>query len=265
MQWLAERQREFGCAILDAAKPMPPGLVGPDGLPSLRRFSVYRNNVVVGLIEALKDAYPAVYRIAGAEFFMGLAHAYAVQNPPASSIMLEYGAGFPDFIAAFEPASSLPYLADVARLERAWTVAYHAPEASPINPAGLTALHPDDFLHVAFEVHPSLRIVRSRFPALTIWRMNADDAAPGVVDLGAGGEDVLIVRPAAEVEVRQLPPGGAEFVSKIVSGATVTDALRTAVHSADDFNLTANLAGLLQSGAFISWTIKTPLASECVT
>ena len=37
MQSLAERQRSFAAALLD------PGLVGPDGKPSSRRFAVYRD------------------------------------------------------------------------------------------------------------------------------------------------------------------------------------------------------------------------------
>ena len=72
MAQLADRQREFGAAILDARRPPPRGLVGPDGAPSARRFAVYRNNVVVGLIETLKDAYPVVHRLVGAEFFRAM-------------------------------------------------------------------------------------------------------------------------------------------------------------------------------------------------
>jgi uncharacterized membrane protein YphA (DoxX/SURF4 family) len=187
MQQLAERQWEFGLAILNPAQPVPVGLAGPGGQSSLRRFSVYRNNVVVGLIDVLKDAFPAVRRIVGDDFFKCLAHGYIVKEPPRSPILLEYGAGFPAFIAAFEPASPLPYLADVARLERSWTEAYHAPEAAPLDPASLTALAPDDFAGLAFTAHPSLRTVRSQFPALTIWRMNAGDGELKPVDLSAGG------------------------------------------------------------------------------
>ena len=119
---LAERQRGFAAAILDPARPMPDGLVGPDGEPGPKRFAVYRNNVVVGLTETLKDAFPAVHRIVGADFFRAMARAYVMVEPPRSPILLDYGAGFPDFIRQFEPAAVLPYLADVARIERAWTL-----------------------------------------------------------------------------------------------------------------------------------------------
>src|SRR6266852_4282928 len=172
MPQLAERQRGFAAALLDAALPMPEGLVGPDGEPDPKRFAVYRNNVVAGLTEALKDAFPAVHRIVGPEFFQALARAYVVIEPPRSPILLDYGAGFPDFIGEFEPAAGLPYLADVARIERAWAEAYHAPEASPIDPGVFMAIAPDQLPSVRLALHPSLRILRSQFPALTIWKMN---------------------------------------------------------------------------------------------
>jgi hypothetical protein len=39
---------------------------------------------------------------------------------------------FPDFIEQFEPASSVPYLADVARLEMLRVRAFHAADADPL-------------------------------------------------------------------------------------------------------------------------------------
>ena len=140
MQRLDERQRDFAAALLDAERPAPEGLVGPDGEPSARRFAVYRNNVVVGLVDALADAFPAVRRIVGDEFFRAMAGAHALREPPTSPILLDYGAKFPDFIAGFPPVTGLPYLADVARIERAWREAYYAQEAEPIGPEAFSAL-----------------------------------------------------------------------------------------------------------------------------
>jgi len=57
---LRDRQRNFAAALLDPNMPVPLGLVGPDRETSEKRFNVYRNNVVAGLVEALKAAFPAV-------------------------------------------------------------------------------------------------------------------------------------------------------------------------------------------------------------
>ncbi len=251
MQSLAELQRGFAAALLDPTLPAPAGLVGPDGQPSSTRFAVYRNNVMVGLTQTLKDAYPAVHRIVGSEFFNALARAFVVGALPRSPMLFDYGAGFPGFIAGFAPAAVLPYLADVARIERAWTEAYHAPEATPLDPSAFTSIAPDALPTVSLVLHPSLRVVRSQFPALTIWQMNVGDSAPGPVEWTAGGEDVLVVRPDADVELRVIPAGSAEFIGALGAGASVVAALGAALLADRGFDLAANLAGLMQSCALI--------------
>lgn len=256
MPQLAERQQEFAAALLDAALPVPFGLVGPDGEASPKRFAVYRNNVMAGLTEALKDAFPAVHRIVGAEFFQAMARAYVGVEPPRSPILLDYGAGFPDFIREFEPAAVLPYLTDVARIERAWTEAYHSLEASPIDPTALAALAPEGFSAVRFQLHPSTRLVRSQFPALTIWQMNVGDGVPAPVDLAAGGEDMLVVRPLADVEARLISGGSFEFVQALADGACVLAALKAALTADHRFDLSANLAGLMQAGALVGYDLE---------
>ncbi|HEX2136206.1 MAG TPA: DNA-binding domain-containing protein [Microvirga sp.] len=248
---LADRQRGFARALLDPELSLPPGLVGPDGEDSPKRFSVYRNNVVVGLIEALEAAFPAVRRIVGEEFFRAMARAYALREPPTSPILLDYGAGFPGFVASFEPAKSLPYLPDVARLERAWSEAYHAADAVALELDALAAIPRGRLAGIRLTVHPSLRIVRSRFPVLTIWRMNVGDGVPGPVDLDSGGEDVLVVRPAAEVEVRSMPPGGAALVTAFARGQSLTEAARSAMSVCPSFDLAAHLAALVGAGIFV--------------
>ena len=255
MQRLAERQRGFAAALLDPGLPMPHGLVGPDGEPGPKRFAVYCNNVVAGLTETLKDAFPAVHRIVGADFFRAMARAHVMVEPPRSPIMLDYGAGFPDFIRQFAPAAVLPYLADVARIERAWTEAYHAPEASPIDPGVFMAIAPDQLPVVQLALHPSLRLVRSQFPALKIWQMNVAGGVPAPVDLASGGEDALVVRPLADVEVRSLPKGSPEFIRALADGKSVLAALEAALIANSHFDLSANLSDLLRAGGVVGYRL----------
>src|SRR3546814_9077986 len=90
---------------------------------------------------------------------------FPAPTPPSSPVLLHYGAEFPDFIASFPPAESLPYLADVARIERAATEAYHECEALPLILSALADVPPDRAPMLRFRLHPSLRLVRSPYPA----------------------------------------------------------------------------------------------------
>ncbi len=247
----------FAAALLDTTRPVPPDLLGPDGEPTAKRFGVYRNNVIVGLIDALKANFPAVCRIVGEEYFRAMARAYVVLEPPSSPVLLDYGAGFPNFIAGFEPAASLPYLPDVARLERAWTESYHAPDALALAAEDLVELANDCAPTARFTLHPSLRVVISQFPALTIWRMNVGDGVPRPVDLASGGERALLIRPEAGVEVRTVPLGGAEFLSALGEGKTLEEASRIAIRANPTFDLAANIAAIISAGAFVKICVQT--------
>jgi len=246
-------EASFARALLDAAAPVPDAVAAADAQTATRRFAVHRNNVVAGLIDALQESFPATARIVGDEFFRAMARDYVRSAPPRSPILLDYGAEFAAHIEAFEPAGELPYLADVARIERAWLEAYHAAEATALETLHFAAINPEVLPQLRQHLHPSLRVVRSKLPALTIWRMNVPGGSPAPIDLEAGGEDALIVRPAAEVEVRLLPDSGAAFIASVASGAPVVEAATTAWAANPGFDLAANLSGLIGCGAIVGF------------
>jgi hypothetical protein len=255
LRLLADVQAEFAAALRDPTMPPPEGIVGPDRGPAPRRFAVYRNNVIAGLTNAVTGSYPAVGRIVGAEFFRAMARAFVIANPPHSPLLLDYGADFPAFIKSFEPARTLPYLADVARIERAWQEAYHAEDAVPIEASALAEIPEVALADVTFRQHPSLRIVRSAYPAATIWRMNSGDDPVSAVDFTVA-EDVLIVRPDAEVAVRVLPPGGGAFIEELAAGEALGTAAASGLAADDRFDLAGNLAGLIASGAWVEVRVR---------
>jgi hypothetical protein len=101
-------------------------------------------------------------------------------------------------------------------------------------------------------LHPSVEVIRSRHPIVTIWAMNSGEAALGPIDETAA-EDALVVRPQLDVSVRKLPFGGAAFLLALAAGLPLADAARRAAVDNAGFDLTANLVGLLQSGAAIGF------------
>jgi hypothetical protein len=256
---LRDRQKDFAAALLDPAVPIPRGLVGPDRKPDVKRFNVYRNNVFAGLIDALKAAFPAVRRIVGDEFFTAMARVHVALDPPGSPVMLEYGTAFPRFIEGFAPAQSVPYLADVARLERAWAEAYHAAESAPLAAVALAALgaiEAQRLAHVGFTLHPSLRVVRSPFPIVDLWQMNIDGGNPVVIDVFGGGQQALVIRPRAEVEVRRVSSGAATFVQCLAAGGPIAVATSLAQDDDPGFDLARALGELFATEAIVGWSLR---------
>lgn len=240
-------QATFTKALLDPEFPLPPGVTSHTHETPEKRFAVYRNNVVVGLVDALAARFPATQRIVGEEFFRAMARLFARAHPPRSPLMMQYGDDFPDFIAGFAPAAELPYLADVARLEAARSRAFHAADATPLGPDDFAAIPPDALAPLRMMLCPGIAILRSAHPAVTIWAMNADGGEPAPIEDWLA-EDALVSREGFEVAVRRLPPGGAAFLLNLSSGATLGEAATAALNETAEFDLAANLAGLIGAG-----------------
>jgi hypothetical protein len=237
----------FAHALLDPTAPVPDGIVARDAREAKRRFAVHRNNVVSGLVKALEARFPAVEKIVGRDFFAAMARAFVVERPPRSPLLASFGDEFADFIGAFAPARELPYLADVARIEAARTRAYQAPDAIPVGTGELAALDAGALIGLRIDLHPSLEIVRSHYPIVTIWAMNSGARALAPIETWSA-EDALIVRPYLDVEVRLLPPGGAWFLRALAEGRSLGQAADAALADCVEFDLTGNLAGLIGWG-----------------
>jgi len=241
----------FAPALLDPTRTAPSIVAGPKGKAVGKRYAVYRNNVTVSLIEALAAIYPAVQRITGPDFFRAMARFHVRSTPPTSPLLFEYGREFPDYIAGYEHAQMMPWLADVARIERAWLDAYHARDGVPLSSAQLSAIAPERLADIVFTPHPAMRIVCSAFSAVTIFAANRDNAPAGRIDASTP-ENALITRPDFDVAVRHLPPGGAVFAACLASGRPLGEAASAALDAHTDFDIATNIAGLIEAGAFSS-------------
>jgi len=246
MQYLANVQKSFADAVLDPSVRVPEPIKGAARGMSDRRFAVYRNNVAAGLVSALAERFPVVQRLVGEEFFRAMARAYVTQEPPRSPVLLQYGATFGTFVDGFAPAAAIAYLGDVARLEFARGRAYHAADAAPLAAENLAAIAPAELAEMRVTLHPSVSVIASGHPIVSIWEAHRDpDAIVPVQSWGA--ETALIARPFHAVEVRRLPMGGGSFLTGLARGLAIVEAAEAATRADGRFDLEANLAQLLGS------------------
>ncbi len=235
-------EAEFAAALLDPQRPVPAGLIRPDGTPADRRFAIYRNNVAVGLTEALRAGFPVVEKLVGAAFFAAMVGIFLRQNPPQSRIMMLYGDKLPDFLASFPPLAAYPYLPDVARIEQGLRESYHAADVEPLSHEVLAETSEAVLLGHRIRLAPPVRLIRSPWPVYAVWCANVD----GGPKPGAGPQDVLVVRPGFDPRPHLLPAGGGSFMSLLMGRATLAEAIDAA---GPGFDLPAVLSLLLSGGA----------------
>lgn len=223
----------------------------PDWLDGVaaRRFAIHRNNVHRALGEALGAAYPAVRRLVGERFLRAAAREYFAHSPQHDASLALCGAGFADFLAAFAPAATLPYLADVARLERGWLETCHAADAPALDAADL-ARHRHALAELRLAAHPATRLIPSTHPIVSLWRHNTADTPPAALTLHACAEHALITRPCFEVRVAVLDPAASAFAGALLRGETAGAACAAAAHIDVAFDVTASFALLITAGAF---------------
>lgn len=161
-------------------------------LSNQARLNIYSNNHLFTLLKALKAVYPVGEKLVGVEFFEAMAKCYIQDHASFSKNLIDYGQGFADFISEFPPAESLPYLADIARLEWARHVAYYAKTATSLDLLQLQNLPENLQAKIIFDLSASVTLLQSAYPVLAIWEANQTDQVDAVIDLKAGG-DYLIV------------------------------------------------------------------------
>lgn len=246
---------DFAAALLQDALTCPPGLHTWNGSDPAQRFAVYRNNVTVSLIDALADTYPVTLALVGEDFFRAMARLFVRAEPPRSPVLALYGDTFPAFIQGFAPASSLPYLADLARLEMRYVQTYHAADAAPVVVSELAGLLADEgrLAHVHFTLHPAVGVLRSRYAVVSLWEAHQEGAPAGSlsrINL-EDAEAAMLMRRGLAVEIVRIEEGAATFIDNLRNGAAFAEAASTAV----PFNLSATLELLIRSGAITQFNV----------
>jgi hypothetical protein len=218
-------QHAFAAALLDPTRPTPAGLCAWKGSDPGARFAVYRNNVVHSLVTVLGDTFPVVRQLVGEDFFSAMARLFVAEHPPTSPLMHRYGGGFADWMADFEPATDLPYLSDLARVEWARLSAFHAADADPVDAQVLVAVlqEPDRLAVSSLILHPSLAVVQSPHPVVSLWSAHQQDDAARDERLGQlrldAGESAVVFRVDDDALVLELPAADAALAAELAGGA----------------------------------------------
>lgn len=218
-------------------------------------YAIHARNVQASLQAALAQAFQVVEQLVGGAFFAQAVRAFIESSPPKCGWLSAYGADFPDFLAAYQPASSLPYLGDLARLEWARIVATFGDTVSGLDLRSLAALPPAKLMECCPRLQPCATLIRSAYPIYAIWIAHLDPM-PGqflrAVSLHNNPEDLLITKASSgEASVKRLRPCDAAFLSALEQEISFGGAWSIALEQDSQFDLAGVLVELASDQALV--------------
>lgn len=230
-----EFQHSFGAALAGTNNAW---LADP---ATARALTVHRNTSARAAQDALVDNYPVVRSLVGEEPFQACATAFVMAHPPRDPRLCLFGEGFDRFLAGYLPFVELPYLPDLAALERMCTEVLFAADADHFDGEAFDLDQP-------LPLHPAARFARFASPAVAIWHAHQPDAAPdALADIQWGGCAALVTRPYQLTAIAIDAPSAA-FVESCAAGSTLAEAATAAAEAGGD--LSTIFAALIVSGVF---------------
>lgn len=240
---LHKLQTDFMAWILgDRNSSIADSVLG-NGLAPDARLGIYRNIVFNNLTATLATAYPAVKALVGDEFFDGAAARYVRDEPSLSGNLQDYGARFPDLLSQMPEARSLPYLADIARLEWARQESLIAADATAFDPSQLASVPDERQASLRLQLHPSLQLIESSHSVLDIW-LYCQEPGDARLNLDGTGQRVMLWRSENAISMRAVDAGLFMFLIELRAGATLLAANDAATAIDSHFRLDEVLAVL---------------------
>lgn len=235
-------------------------LVAGDGrMTPVERVEIYANAYFYRILDVLKEDYPAILAVVGADGFHNLATGYLIDYPPTEPSIYYAGQHFALYLATHPWRERFPYLADLARLERTALESFHAADKHALDAGAMRAIPPVEWPALAMRVHPATRLVESAWRVDHILRAVEDGVAWSLPDQEP--VTVIIWRRAARISFRASETGESEALglASAAGGATfaaICEAIAAAAGESDDVAALINrlLARWLSDGLLISAT-----------
>jgi Putative DNA-binding domain len=254
MPSLHELQAGMMHALLRGASAEVISLIDAPRDMALARLEVHAKNIRSNFVDALRSTYPAVHRLVGDEYFRQVAAAFQLEHPSPSGDLLHAGRLFSAHLGEHHGGDRYAYLADVARLEWLVQEALLAADQAPLDLQKMAGVAASAYDTLRFELHPTLRLFESRYPALRIWEANVgDEADTQTIDLDSGGERLMVMRRDLQLHVEPLSTGEHCMLDQFRCGMAFAPALAAAAACDEQFDGSAALQRFVAAHAIVDF------------
>jgi hypothetical protein len=183
-------------------------IAGNKRLTAANRLRTYANAYFYRLLDIFKEEFSCLYTVVGDVNFHNLITGYLLEHPPSTPSVLCAGhelARYLETRPAAIPFSQFPFLANLARLERACIEVFHGPDAEPLEAASLCDLKPDTWPMLRIRLHPATQIFNIEWRVDTL--VSAMKEGQQWEPPQRSGATMLVWRKQFVVHYRSLQPG----------------------------------------------------------
>lgn len=185
---------------------------------AVERLNIYANMYFFRLLDVLRDDYPDLAKLVGADDFHNLVTDYLAACPSQNPSIRHVGGRLGEFLSTHDLARRFPAAPDLARLEWARGLAFDAADApGQLAPDALAAIPAEDWGGLRLALVPSFRAVALAFPVHALWQALERGEPPPTLE--PAPTDILVWRRGFQVYHRTAARDEAALLASIQAGA----------------------------------------------
>ena len=207
---------------------------GDERLSAFERVDIYANAYFYRLLECLGEDFPATLAVLGEDNFAALVRGYLLEHRPTEPSIAYAGLYLADFLNDHSFTKRWPFIADLARLERAVLEVFHAADTPVLALETLYAVPSEEWPAVKLRAHPAVEIVHSEWLIADL--LDMVEHGRKWTDPEHEEASVLVWRQNALVHYRSLEPVERDALVLISKGASFASVCEAVAASAEEPN-----------------------------
>ncbi|KHD89535.1 MAG: hypothetical protein OM95_02845 [Bdellovibrio sp. ArHS] len=211
-----------------------------------RAFKVYNHSYIRRLTESLKETYPSIFWVLGADSFQQVAADYINAQPSLSYDLAAHGAEFPAFLQTSSAGASIPFLHELARFEWIIKDIYHTPTPQP-----LAEEHIEELLQGEdFKVHfiEAMTVFASPYSIYEVWRQRNERSYHFEDIHWSQPEHLLLYKKQRKIYVQRIEAIEAQILLDLKEGKSITTALADFSHALNTEKISQLLEMITRAG-----------------
>lgn len=215
-------RREIARADVDAVI-LPSATLKP-----AERVGIYQNMYLLRMEEALATDYRGLKHFLGDDGFFSLVRDYVQVHPSRSYTLNRLGDRLPEFVAVAPDVRRQDFCADLARLERALSQVFDAPETKALGAADIDRIAPEDWEKARLTPIAAFRLLALRYPA-SAYLDTVDDEQHRHPPARRQDTYVAVYRRDYSVYRHDLTRGAHDLLADLVAGKPLGKAVAAAL------------------------------------